>query len=380
MATDWTQQLGQMTQAWSKTQQSLWENWYEMASNGFSAGNTATNWDVSNATNGFKASQETIARLVEFVNQAWKNISEQVQKGADWQTTMDNFMAQVRAQMNIPSEWSQSSQDATKLWDLYVKQWQQFGQPWAGMMMQGPRSFNNRGAAVVEWSQLYWDTYDRTVGRLIDAPGVGLPRELNHKLSEGFVAWQKMQQATSEYQTLMVDTTVKAFEAFTKKLAEKAQQGQPVHTLQEFVDLWTDTADNVFVESFETSEYIAAQWNLLNSNTAFRLHQQEITDMLLQLNNMPTRSEVDEAHKNIYEHGRAIKALQKSAKQASPVAPAHDNGAEVAELKKMVAELRQEIETLKTAVATPPQPKPATRRRTTKKEDTTEKAPEGGES
>jgi len=361
MQTEWTKQFGEMSQKWTETQRNMWEGWYKMIGSGFSSPNDNNAWDVKQTTEQFKASQEALLRLYEFTNQAWQSMAEQIQQGADWQKALDNFMAQTREQLNIPTEWMHTSQDASKLWQLYIKQWEQFGQPWSELIQQTPHSINDRGAAMVEWSQLYWDTYDRTVGRLIDSPGVGLPREMNRTLTDGFVAWQKSQQASSEYRILMADTTLKAFSEFMQKIAQKAQAGEPIHTFREFVDLWTETADTIFVELFETEEYTAAQWNLLNSNTAYRLKQRKINDLMAQFSDTPTRTEVDEAHRNIYEQGKAIKSLQKAVGQGAT--STNGDTAAIATLQQTVTQLQQELAELKKQVAEKPK---TTRRRTTK--------------
>ncbi|MDM8531312.1 poly(R)-hydroxyalkanoic acid synthase subunit PhaE [Anaerolineales bacterium HSG25] len=388
MAMDWTEQLGTMSQAWNDAQKDMWEGWYKMVSANSLFESQNDHPDMRFVADQFKASQQNTVRLLEFVTQSWQTIFSQMEQGQDWQASMQNFMNKFQEQLQLPNEWMQMSQDAGKQWEMYIKQWEMFGSPWAKLIQHTPQSFNNSGAAGVEWSQLYWDTYDRTIGRLLEMPGVGLPREMNRKLAEGFVSWQKKEQATSEYQILMSNTLGKAYEGFMQELAQKAQQGQPLHTLREFVDLWTKTADDIFVASFETDEYIAAQWNLLNSNTAHRLKQREINEVFLSFHDMPTISEIDEANRNIYLLRKEVKSLKKGVVPVQPASTNSDASA-MAEMQQTVTELRQEVEALKKELAAVKAKPKTTRRTTTRKRTTKAKTetpktetpkPEGGES
>lgn len=339
----WTEQLSEMSQVWGQSQKSLWEGWSKIMTSNPTQGNGS---GVQQAAESFKASQEAALRLVNLMNQGWTNALANVKDGQNWQQALTDYMKQMREQISAPTEWMQASQDAGKLWQLYVKQWQVFAQPWLPVLQQAPQSLNQGGSTLVEWSQLFWDAYDGTFGQLIDSPGVGLPRELNTKLKAGFLAWQKKQQATAEYQILIGDILAKAIEKFMQQLAAKAQKNEPVHTVREFIDLWTETADNVFVAEFEGEKYIAAQWNLLNGNTAYQLHQREITELILQMNDLPTLSQIDEANRNIYQQNKEIKALKKAIAGKGATAPV-TNG--TAKLQQTVDELRQEVASLKQA-------------------------------
>lgn len=384
--TAWTEQFSEMSQVWGQSQKSLWDGWYKlMASNPMNNNGSG----VKQAAESFKTSQEASLRLVNLVNQAWAGALANVKDGQNWQQALTTYMNQLREQMSAPTEWMQASQDAGKLWQLYVKQWQVFAQPWMPVLQQAPQSLNQGGGTIVEWSQLFWDAYENTFGRVLESPGVGLPRELNVKLKAGFVAWQKKQQAIAEYQVLIGDILGKAIEKFMQQLAAKAQKNEPVHTVREFIDLWTETADNVFVAEFEGEKYIAAQWNLLNSNTGYQLHQREITEVILQMNDLPTLSQIDEANRNIYQHGKEIKALKKALASKGGVVPTTNGNAkllqtveelrlEVANLKQaqsVVVELQQTISQLQQEIATLKGDKAASR----KKAKTPELMMEGGD-
>jgi len=370
---DWKEQFGEMSQVWGQSQKSLWDGWYKMAS---AAGNPSGGESrIKQATEDFQGSQAAALRLVNMVGQMWADTFSQMKDGQNWQQTFNDAMQQARQQFSAPTDWMDASQDAGKLWQLYLKQWQIFGQPWIPMLQQTPQLLHQEGSTAIDLSRLFWDTYENTFGTLLDSPGVGLPRELNRKLKEGFISWQKKQQASMEYQSTIADTLVKAIDKFMQQLAAKAQKGAPVHTVRELVDLWTETADNVFVSVFESEKYIAVQWNLLNSNTNFQIHQREITELMLQMNDLPTLSQVDEANRNIYRHGKEIKALKKVVTGKAVAVPTGDTAKlqqTVNELQQIVKQLQQEVAALKSEGEAA---KTASRKKTTK---TAEAATEGG--
>ena len=125
-----------------------------------------------------------------------------------------------------------------------------------------------------------------------------------------------------------------------------------------------EVADEVFIALFHSEAYAKTQSAYVNSNMALRRQQRELLEVWLRGNDMPTRSDLDEAHHQIYQLRKDMKALKKTlATQATTFAAATP----VSESKKPVRPARKprqrvavlaELDTpaAKSDVATPEQP------------------------
>ena len=95
-------------------------------------------------------------------------------------------------------------------------------------------------------------------------------------------------------------------------MADRAEQGEMIGSVRDLLLLWGQVADRVFIDTFRTDEFIQIQGQFLQAAMTYRIQQREIAEASLSLYDLPTRSEVDEAHRNIYELRKEVKALKKA--------------------------------------------------------------------
>ena len=170
---------------------------------------------------------------------------------------------------------------------------------------------------------LYWDTYERTFGRLLESPSLGYSRELNERLLKGFDAWLEFRRVSYEYQVLLAESWAKAFERLSQKLISGAQAGEKVESLRELLFLWIDVIEEAFLGVFRTEAYIQLQGRLVDTAMAYRIQEREIVEGFLKVSHVPSRSELDEAYRRIYELGKEVKELKKALQEVKGGRSAH---------------------------------------------------------
>jgi class III poly(R)-hydroxyalkanoic acid synthase PhaE subunit len=380
-------------QAWAEAQKQMWESWssfgqaasaaapfytdmaaqwQRMAAQGFEAVTANSEGIVKETAERFFESQKALMRFFEFSANAWRELSQKADAGEDWQQLLDNYTEQLRQQLvKGPETMSNMVQDQGKMWQEYLNQTAHFSQPWAQAWQQTPGHLGRQDDGALELTRLYWDTYDQTFGRFLESPSLGYTRELDDRLRKGFRAWQQYRRADSEYQLVVAEAWIMLFEQFQRELMTMAENGQQVESLEALANLWMNTADPIFIEVFRSDKYIAAQNELLNAIMRHRIQQRDIAELVLEFYDIPTRAEVDEAHRSIYTQRKEIKAL-KTAQASQP-----DFGQmqqTVQDLEEKVQTLRRELSALKKSVAQPQKSKATTRRSSSKKKPAVTKA------
>ncbi len=380
-STTWNDQVETMAKAWAEVQKKMWENWYDLArtapapplytdmadqwqkvaAQSLEAWTATAEPTAKTVAERLVASQKTFVDFLQFLADAWKAVMARVEAGEDWQKNLKVYTDQLRQEFfHTPEAMKRVNQDLQELWGLYLDEWNKLAQPWVKSSQvareQLGQAITSDGSALINLANLYWDAYERTFGRLVESPSLGYTRELNEKLLKGFDAWQDFRQASIEYQIILADTWVQAFEQFIKELVALAEKGQPVRSVRELMLLWNNSADPVFIEIFRSEKYIRIQGRLLNTAMHYRLHQREITELFLKISDIPTRTEVDEAHRNIYEQRKELKALKKAVAETST-----STRKELEEAQRSIETLQQEVRALKEALAaltTKPAPPP----------------------
>ena len=313
----WTDMASTMVNTWTEMGTQMWKSWFDlMAAVPTTDQMSAAKPEVKGAAERFMNNRDLFVRFLELSASAWKDMLPKVETGGDWQSILNNYNEQLRKQFgNFPMSAMNMGQDSSQLWQLYMKEMQQFSQLWAsplGLSLEplSKMSFGDT-SGLLELNNLYWDLYQRSLGSLVQSPSLGQNREINAKLMSGFDAWTKLYKATSDYQVVMADVQIRSFDALMKKLVELAEKGQKVENWRDFQRVWSQVADDVFAEAFQVEKNLKLRGEFINALNAYRVYQQELMELYMKMLNAPIRSEVDEIHQSIYELRKEVKNLKK---------------------------------------------------------------------
>ena len=202
-----------------------------------------------------------------------------------------------------------------ELWLLYVKRLQKLAQLWAELLPQSldmSRIASGDDSVLFEPINFYWNIYEKTVGSFLQSPTLGYTREFNHKLLGGFDSWINFYKASFDYQLVLLNVWAKAFDELMRELATSEEKSRTIQNWRQFLQVWSSLFDRVFAETFRSQDTVEIQGRFLNAALSYRLHQQQLMEVFLKINNLPTRSEVDEVHRSIYELRKEVKSLKKA--------------------------------------------------------------------
>ena len=202
-----------------------------------------------------------------------------------------------------------------ELWLLYVKGLQKLAQLWAELLPQSldmSRMESGDDSILFEPINFYWNIYEKTFGSFLQSPTLGYTREFNHKLLGGFDSWINFYKASFDYQLVLLNVWAKAFDELMRELAASEGKSRTIQNWRQFLQVWSSLFDRVFAETFRSQDTVEIQGKFLNAALTYRLHQQQLMEVFLKMNDLPTRSEVDEVHRSIYEMRKEIKSLKKA--------------------------------------------------------------------
>lgn len=347
----WASIQKQMFDAWSETQKNLWGSWAELTLEGMMPTmppGTAPVWRemMSRGLDAWFGESAAVARTVaeqvfagqnavmsflKLATRVWETMSPHLAGGADWQPVFNVAMNNMRKQfMDASAGVAKATQDMTELWNMYLSEMQTAGLPWLGAvqasMEQVPPALSGDREAWLEINNLYWDAYEQTLGRMMQSPMVGATREINALVAGGFDEWVRYRRRYDEYQSLIAETWFDAFEQLMGEVLKLSQEGQQVEGLRDFLKMWGRIADGAFTRLFGSAAYIETQSRMMNASMAFQLKRRELLEIFLEANDMPTRTEIDEAHRRIHQLNREVKTLKKALARLEAAGSPADEG------------------------------------------------------
>ena len=125
-----------------------------------------------------------------------------------------------------------ATQNQPELWQIYLKGLQNLSQLWAELLQQslesGTGTVGGYPGALIEFSNLYWNMYEKTFGSVLQSPNLGYAREFNNKLLKSFDAGINFFKANFDYQIVLLDVWLKASEGLRRELASSEEKGEKV--------------------------------------------------------------------------------------------------------------------------------------------------------
>ncbi|MEE7561343.1 class III poly(R)-hydroxyalkanoic acid synthase subunit PhaE, partial [Xanthomonas sp. Kuri4-2] len=143
----------------------------------------------------------------------------------------------------------------------------------------------------------------------LELPAFGLGR--NHQ-----ARWQTLARVQQDYQAQsqayadQLRTAIeRAFGLFEAKLAEHETSGSQLTSARALFDLWIEAAEEAYAAIALSEEFRQVYGGFANAHMRLRAALQQEVEQLSERFGMPTRSEMDAAHRRIAELERTLRRL-----------------------------------------------------------------------
>jgi class III poly(R)-hydroxyalkanoic acid synthase PhaE subunit len=317
-STSWGAISEELMSSWTEMGTQMWKSWFDLMGTATREPTETVNTELTSIAQRFFDNQQLLLRLLKLSFNTWQDFFPKATAGGDWQQFLQNYSEQIRSQFERFSTGNlKVTQDLTELWQLYLREFQGFSQLWltalGSSITPWSKTISGKSEPWIELNNLYWNLlYEESFGSLMQSPLLGPTREFNGKLLRTFDAWVDLYRASIDYQTLLTDIQIRSFEELMRQLVTLAEKGESVKDWRQFQQLWGRVADEVFEKAFCSENNLKVRGRFLNALNTYRIYQQDLTELWLKLLNLPSRTEVDEVHKNIYELRKEVKALKKN--------------------------------------------------------------------
>lgn len=340
---DWTEQAEQMLKTWTEAQKNVWDSWQGFAGRAAGAPSGpqafATNplawfqqsmsaWTdpggvARDAGRQVFGSQFSMMRNLEMLTNAWRMVAPQLDAGQDWRGALSGFTTDWFQQLaGAPHGLLETTKDTQALWQSYMKEWGPLLQPWITSAIEATGSGHlgemmlGGSAGLSRLLTMEQDEFQGApFGGLAEIPSIGVAREHQAKLLRAFDAFVDLRKVMLEFNQLTVGAMKQAVEAVIATLVEKSKKGEKIQSVRELNRLWLDSADDVFTKMYASEEYLKIQHEFSKAGMIYKMAQQGVVELALKGQNLPTRSELDDAYKTLYALRKEVKSLKKTLKE-----------------------------------------------------------------
>lgn len=141
-------------------------------------------------------------------------------------------------------------------------------------------------------------------------PAFGFAREHQERWQHLAQAQLDYQEKSNAYNALMAEATQLAFRRFEDKLAERSEPGRQLTSARALFDLWIDAAEDAYAEVALSPRFRQVYGEFLNAQMKVRAALQREVEQYCNQIGIPTRSEIDAAHRKIVQLERELRHMR----------------------------------------------------------------------
>jgi polyhydroxyalkanoate synthase subunit PhaE len=184
--------------------------------------------------------------------------------------------------------------------------------------MQGPgaQGFDR----WTESAKPFLDAWRREGKTILGMPAFGSGREQQERLQKLMQAQLDFQQREGAYNALMMKALQRAYGVFQDKLAEREEPGRQLTSARALFDLWIDAAEEAYAQVALSPEFREVYGAYVNAQMRLRNGMQGEIEQVCAAMGMPTRTEVDAAHRKIAELERVLRRMRDAGESAGNAA------------------------------------------------------------
>ena len=155
----------------------------------------------------------------------------------------------------------------------------------------------------------------------LNAPAFGPAREHQARWQELLRFQRAHQQQMEAYVEAIRGVLDDAFERFEAKLGEHEAPGTQLTSARAMFDLWIDAAEEAYAAMAMSEEFQTLYAELANSQMRLRAATRQELERASEAMGVPTRTEMDAAHRRIAELERQLRRMTTAAAQARSAGP-----------------------------------------------------------
>ena len=201
--------------------------------------------------------------------------------------------------------------DLTSLWRSMADTSSRMAEAWSGSV--APFMLARASEKAGEVNDL-----SAAIERMAQGPQLADVWDFDRKLGLAFAAWIDMRTRLASFNAIASAPWSEASRRFTDAMAEtkRVESGSP--DWRKVFAKWAEISNEELIKNQRTEGFLKAQKELLHAALEYRSRQNDVSDAIATLFDLPTRRDLDEITRQLTELRREMRALRREKGQAQP--------------------------------------------------------------
>jgi hypothetical protein len=199
---------------------------------------------------------------------------------------------------------TESAEEWSKLWQSVAESSSRMIEAWSGSMAPFVMS------RISEKATGEVNDLSAAIERMAQAPLLADLWDFDRKLALAFGAWVDLRNRLANYNTVATTPWTEASRRFLETMSKKKAEDAAAPNWREVFAKWAEISNQELVKNQRTDTFLEAQKELLQAAVEYRSRQNDVSDAISTLFDIPTRRDLDEVTRQITELRREVRALK----------------------------------------------------------------------
>ncbi|QEK11124.1 hypothetical protein FQB35_01405 [Crassaminicella thermophila] len=248
----------------------------------------------------------------------WKNISENdpnkmMQFYSQWQKDymeilsshfISYFPSSIQSLLKQPIDIYETYFDIVKkFWYPWIKNGKEFQELLAKTTLADKD-------ALLNYTKLLKENYEKTFGKLFSAPMIGISREYFEKQMESLNSFTKYVNTLNEFSATIYRVGTDTMENIIYDYQNMIKNGTQPKTFKEFYEYWWKQNEEAYKALFSTDDFSKLLSQLTDASVLFKKNFDKVLEEQLQFLPFPSKSDMNSLYKTIYSLKREVRGLK----------------------------------------------------------------------
>jgi hypothetical protein len=154
------------------------------------------------------------------------------------------------------------------------------------------------------------------IERMAQGPQLADVWDFDRKVALAFAAWIGLRTRLASYNAVASAPWTEASRKFVEELSKGKAEGTQAPGWRELFAKWAEISNQELIKNQRTDAFLQAQKELLQAALEYRSRQNDVSDAISALFDLPTRRDLDEVTRQLTELRREVRALRRDKEQS----------------------------------------------------------------
>jgi polyhydroxyalkanoate synthase subunit PhaE len=154
------------------------------------------------------------------------------------------------------------------------------------------------------------------IERMAQGPQLADVWDFDRKVALAFAAWIGLRTRLASYNAVASAPWTEASRKFVEEISKGKAEGTQAPGWRELFAKWAEISNQELIKNQRTDAFLQAQKELLQAALEYRSRQNDVSDAISALFDLPTRRDLDEVTRQLTELRREVRALRRDKEQS----------------------------------------------------------------